>query len=116
MAAAVELGGIYEGHLGHVERGEVNVSIALLVGLAKAYRVPLHEFFSQDVVLNPRPAVPEATKEKAPRNALRPKRSRRQQKAERGTRTAHTDAIGRRVEMLRTKSIEEPWRALNAFR
>ncbi|HEY2509963.1 MAG TPA: helix-turn-helix transcriptional regulator [Polyangiaceae bacterium] len=45
LATAAEASGLHDNHLGHIERGAVNVSVGTLVALAKAYRVPLAEVF-----------------------------------------------------------------------
>ena len=43
--AAAEAVGIHAKHLGRIESGAVNVSLATLVAIARAYRIHIHELF-----------------------------------------------------------------------
>ncbi|MFO0679818.1 MAG: helix-turn-helix transcriptional regulator [Polyangiaceae bacterium] len=45
--AAAELSGLHAKHLGVIEGGKTNVTVASLVALAVAYRVPLTELFAK---------------------------------------------------------------------
>ena len=44
---AAELVGIHPNHLGAIERGEVNVSLGVLVAFAKAYGVHVRDLFDE---------------------------------------------------------------------
>jgi transcriptional regulator with XRE-family HTH domain len=57
LETASEAAGVHPGHLGSIERGVVNVTLGVLVALAKTLRVELSDFFQESVtpeVRNPR--------------------------------------------------------------
>lgn len=43
-----ELAGLHRNYIGHVERAEVNIGLANLAKIAKAFEVPVHELLKME--------------------------------------------------------------------
>jgi transcriptional regulator with XRE-family HTH domain len=54
---AAERSGLHDGYLGRLERGQSNVTLAVLVALAKAYSVTVDDIFRDRPPMAPNPRV-----------------------------------------------------------
>ena len=45
-----ELAGLHRNYIGHVERTEVNVGLANLEKIARAFEIPVHELLKMDIL------------------------------------------------------------------